>query len=231
MYTVTNTRSDQKDHLIGIRGEGRGVGDCDGRQHGHRAYMDIHTAERLAVFIDGPELRGAVAGIGIDVDFKKIHRLFEQAGQLLRITFYHIEREDDEDHSMRPLTDWLEYNGYTTVACQGREGEAAARRGNKNFLNVRLAVDALGLAEHVDHIVIFSGDAVLGPLVDALKLRGCRVSIFSTVKSRPLMIADDLRRRADQFVDLAHVLKDIAKDQPPEKAKVRRTQPEAQQNA
>ncbi len=174
--------------------------------------MYFDKSERLAVFIDGPELRGAMGALGVDVDFKKIYHLFERAGHLLRVTFYHIEREDDEQHSMRPLIDWLEYNGFSTVACQGREGDSPARRGNKNFLNVRLAVDALVMAEQVDHIVIFSGDAVLGPLIDALKWRGCRVSIFSTLRARPPMIADDLRRKADQLVDLADILDEITKD-------------------
>lgn len=175
--------------------------------------MDFCKTERVAVFIDGPELRATVGGIGIDVDFKKVLTLFQDIAQLVRIVFYHIDREDD-DHSLRPLTDWLDYNGFHTVACSGRENDSAGRRGNKNFLNVRLTVDALQLADAVDHVVIFSGDAVLGPLVDCLKWRGKRVSIVSTLQLRPPMIADELRRKADQFVDIADIIELVAKDMP-----------------
>lgn len=174
--------------------------------------MEFSTSERIAVFIDGAELRAAVGGIGIDVDFKKLRALFEGVAKLGGMLFYHIDREDDEEDTLRPLIDWLDYNGYRTVACSGRETDAISRRGNKGFVNVRLTVDALEMAAGVDHIVIFSGDAVLGPLVDALKWRGKRVSIVSTLQLRPPLVADNLRRRADQFIDLADIIEHIAKD-------------------
>lgn len=177
--------------------------------------MVFAKTERLAVLIDGPDLRATAGGIGIDIDFKKVLAFFQDAAQLIRIQFYHIDRDDDEDEApSRPLTDWLDYNGFSTVACSGRESESVGRRSNKNFLNVRLAVDALELSQTVDHVVIFSGDAVLGPLVDALKWRGKRVSIVSTLQLRPPMIADELRRRADQFIDIADMIQHVAKDKP-----------------
>lgn len=174
--------------------------------------MDFAKSERLAVFIDGPELRATVGGMGIDVDFKKVLNFFQGIAQLVKIQFYHIDREDEEEASLRPLTDWLDYNGYSTVACSGREPGSPGRRSNKNFLNVRMTVDALEIAPLVDHIVIFSGDAVLGPLVDALKWRGRRVSVVSTLQLRPPMIADELRRKADQFIDIADIIEFVAKD-------------------
>lgn len=177
--------------------------------------MDFAKSERLAVLIDGPELRATAGGMGVDVDFKKILTFFQSVAQLVRINFYHIDREDEDDTSLRPLTDWLEYNGYTTVACSGREADSVGRRGNKGFLNVRLAVDALEIASSVDHVVLFSGDAVLVPLVEALKWRGRRVSVVSTLQMRPPMVADELRRRVDQFIDIADMVEVVAKDQPP----------------
>jgi len=174
--------------------------------------MVFAKTERLAVLIDGPDLRATAGGIGIDIDFKKVLSFFQDVSQLVRIQFYHIDREDEDETSLRPLTDWLDYNGFSTVACSGRDAEVVGRRSNKNFLNVRMAVDALELASVVDHLVIFSGDAVLGPLVDALKWRGKRVSIISTLQLRPPMIADDLRRRADQFIDIADMMEYVAKD-------------------
>jgi uncharacterized LabA/DUF88 family protein len=185
--------------------------------------MDFAKSERLAVFIDGPELRATVGGMGIDVDFKKVLTFFQGIAQLVKIQFYHIDREDEEEASLKPLTDWLEYNGYSTVACAGCETGIAGRRSNKNFLNVRMTVDALEIAPLVDHIVLFSGDAVLSPLVEALKWRGRRVSVISTLQLRPPMIADELRRKADQFIDIADIVEHIAKDAPAGATKRRRS--------
>lgn len=190
--------------------------------------MEFVKNERLAVFIDGPELRATVGGIGIDVDFKKLLAFFQGVAQLVHIQFYYIDREDEDEGTLRPLTDWLEYNGYSTIACSGRETESVGRRSNKGFLNVRLAVDALEMAATVDHVVIFSGDAVLGPLVDALKWRGRRVSIVSTLQLRPPMIADELRRKADQFIDIADIVEHVAKTDvtaPVKRRRVRATTP------
>ena len=173
--------------------------------------MDFAKSERVAVLIDSPELRATLGGMGIDIDFKKLLSLFQSVAHLVRIAFYHIDREDGETSSMRPLIDWLDYNGYQTIGCSGREADVG-RRSNKNFLNVRLAVDALELANGVDHVVVFSGDAVLGPVVDALKWRGKRVSIVSTLQLRPPMVADELRRKADQFIDIADFIEHIALD-------------------
>lgn len=182
--------------------------------------MHFRPDERIAVFIDGSELRATAGGMGIDVDFKKLLAYFRTCGRLVRAQFYFVDRDDDED-SLRPLTDWLVYNGYTTVPCAGRDDQdMPGRRRNKGFLNVRLTVDALETADRIDHAVIFSGDNVLGPLIDALKWRGRRVSIVSTLQLRPPMIADDLRRRADQFIDLADIIQHIAKE--PQVAVVRR---------
>lgn len=194
--------------------------------------MNFAKTERLAVFIDGPELRATVGGMGIDVDFKKVLEFFQGIGQLVRMQFYHIDRDDEEEASLRPLTDWLEYNGFSTIACSGRENESVGRRSNKNFLNVRMAVDALEMAPLVDHIVLFSGDAVLAPLVDALQWRGRRVSVVSTLQLRPPMIADELRRKADQFIDIADIAEHIAKDSAPgevKKAKTRKSPRKAKQ--
>lgn len=193
--------------------------------------MHFAKTERIAVFIDGPELRSTVGGLGIDVDFKKVLAFFQGIAQLVRISFYSIDREDEDESALKPLTDWLEYNGFHTVPCAGRETESAGRRSNKNFLNVRMTVDALSIAPNVDHIVIFSGDAVLGPLVDALKWQGRRVSIISTLQLRPPMVADDLRRRADQFIDIADIIENVAKDVTPATVRRRRVRSQVDHEA
>lgn len=183
---------------------------------GRKAPQFFSNAERLAVFIDGSDFRLTAGGLGIDVDFKKLIAYFRDSAHLVRAHFYFVDRDDEDGISLRPLTDWLDYNGYTTIACSGSDSdpESPGRRRNKNFLNVQLTVDVLEIAPVVDHVVIFTGDAVLAPLVDALKWRGRRVSIISTLQLRPPMVADGLRRRADQFIDIADIVQHVAKESP-----------------
>jgi uncharacterized LabA/DUF88 family protein len=83
-------------------------------------------------------------------------------------------------------------------------------------MDIELAVDAMELAEHLDHIVLFSGDGDFRTLVEALQHKGKRVSVVSTLTTQPPMVADELRRQADQFIDLADLQKDICRTQRPE---------------
>ena len=73
---------------------------------------------------------------------------------------------------------------------------------NKGNMDIELTVNAMELAPHVDHIVLFSGDGDFRPLVESLQRQGVRVSVVSTVRSQPPMIADELRRQADNFIEL-----------------------------
>jgi uncharacterized protein (TIGR00288 family) len=82
------------------------------------------------------------------------------------------------------------------------------RRKIKGNMDIELAVDAMELAPHVDHIVIFSGDGDFRPLIESIQRQGVRVSVVSTTRSHPPMISDDLRRQADNFIELDE-LKDV----------------------
>ena len=102
------------------------------------------------------------------------------------------------------MTDWLAYNGYALVTKAAREFvDAAGRRRVKGNMDVELAVDMMEMASKLDHAVLFSGDSDFRRLVEAVQRQGVRVSVVSTVRSTPPMIGDELRRQADQFLDLA----------------------------
>ena len=75
-------------------------------------------------------------------------------------------------------------------------------------MDIELAVDAMELAPHVDHIVLFSGDGDFRPLLESIQRQGVRVSVVSTIRSQPPMISDELRRQADNFIELQE-LKDV----------------------
>jgi uncharacterized LabA/DUF88 family protein len=173
---------------------------------------------RIALFIDGANLHGTARALGFDMDFKRLLAEFQGRGQLLRAFYYTATFEDQESSSIRPLIDWLDYNGYTVVTKAVKEfTDASGRRKIKSNMNTELAVDAMEMSEHLDQIVLFSGDGDFRSLVAAVQRRGVSVTVVSTVTCHPPMIADDLRRQADVFIDLADLQSKVGRD-PAERA-------------
>lgn len=166
--------------------------------------MLFYPAEKLALLVDGPNLYGAAKALQFDVDYKKLLELFAKKGTLVRAFYYTATTAaDDEFSPLRPLVDYLAYNGWKMVTKPGKEfTDSQGRKRLKGDMDVDLAVDALEIAPHVDHLVIFSGDGDFFPLVEALQRQGKRVTICSTIKSQPPMCADELRRVADNFAEL-----------------------------
>ena len=168
---------------------------------------------RIALFIDGANLHATAKALGFDIDYKRLLKEFQGRGTLVRAYYYTAVIEDQEFSSIRPLIDWLDYNGFTVVTKATKEFfDANGRRKVKGSMDIELAVDAMQLAEHVDQIVLFSGDGDFRPLVEAVQRRGVRVTVVSTISSQPPMIADELRRQTDAFIDLAVLQPRIGRD-------------------
>ncbi len=168
--------------------------------------MPYSKTNKIALFIDGHNLHTTAKTLGFDIDYKSLLTEFQNYGTLLRASYYTTIIEDQEFSSVRPVLDWLDYNGYTVVTKATRELiDASGRRKPKGTINIELAVDAMQLAERVDRIVLFSGDGDFRPLVEAMQRRGVHVTVVSTIASNPPMIADELRRQADVFVDLVEL--------------------------
>ncbi|MGE0744280.1 MAG: NYN domain-containing protein [Rhodospirillales bacterium] len=165
--------------------------------------MNFHQQERIALFIDGANLYSAARALGFDIDYKSLLQLFSTKGWLVR-AFYYTALIDDQEYSpIRPLVDWLDYNGYTMVTKPLKEYvDATGRRKVKGNMDIELAIDVLEMADHLDHIVLFSGDGDFRRLVEAVQRKGVRVTVVSTFRSAPPMVADELRRQADVFVEL-----------------------------
>ncbi len=175
--------------------------------------MQFYANERIALFIDGANLYAAAKALTFDIDYRRLLTLFGRNGQLIRALYYTALVEDQEYSSIRPLIDWLDYNGYTMVTKPTKEFvDASGRRIVKGNMDIELAVDAMELADHLDHVVLFSGDGDFRSLVEALQHKGKRVSVVSTLATNPPMVADELRRQADQFIDLADLQKEIGRD-------------------
>ncbi|MDQ4136867.1 MAG: NYN domain-containing protein [Pseudomonadota bacterium] len=169
--------------------------------------------QRIALFIDGANLYATTKSLGFDVDYKRLLKEFQTRGYLVRAFYYTALVEDQEYSSIRPLIDWLDYNGYRVVTKPTKEfTDSSGRRKVKGNMDIELAIDALELAPHIDHMVLFSGDGDFRSLVEAMQRRGVRVSVVSTVTSQPPMVADELRRQADEFIDLAHMIQKIGRD-------------------
>ena len=169
----------------------------------------FYRDERLALFIDGANLYAAAKALGFDIDYKLLRQEFVRRGKMLRAFYYTALLENDDYSPIRPLVDWLNYNGYTMVTKPAKEFiDSQGRRKVKGNMDIELAVNAMELAPHIDHMVIFSGDGDFRPLVESLQRQGVRVSVVSTIRSQPPMIADELRRQADNFIELEE-LKDV----------------------
>ena len=163
----------------------------------------FYRDERLALFIDGSNLYAAAKALGFDIDYKLLRAEFMRRGKLLRAFYYTALLENDEYSPIRPLVDWLHYNGFHMVTKPAREyTDTMGRRKVKGNMDIELTVDAMELAPHVDHVVLFSGDGDFKPLLEALQRKGVRVSVVSTIRSQPPMISDELRRQADNFIEL-----------------------------
>ena len=169
--------------------------------------------EKIALFIDGANLYAASKGLGFDIDYRRLLKVFQGKAYLLRAYYYTALIEDQEYSSIRPLIDWLDYNGYKVVTKPAKEfTDSMGRRKIKGNMDIELAIDAMEQASTVDHLVIFSGDGDFTTLVEALQRKGRKVSVVSTMATQPPMIADDLRRQADHFIDLVSLKQDIGRE-------------------
>jgi len=175
--------------------------------------MTFYAGERIALFIDGANLFSAARNLGFDIDYRRLLGEFGKRGRLLRAYYYTALLEGEEYSPIRPLVDWLDYNGYTVVTKPAKEfTDSQGRRRIKGGMDIELACDMLDLSARLDHAILFSGDGGFRRLAEAVQARGVRVTVVSTVRSSPPMIADELRRQADSFLDLTDLAPLIMRD-------------------
>jgi len=172
----------------------------------------FYPNERVSLFIDGANLHAAARALGFDIDYKRLLKHFQEQCHLIRAFYYTALVEDQEYSPLRPLVDWLDYNGFTMVTKPTKEyTDSMGRRKIKGNMDIELAIDVLEMASHLNHVVLFSGDGDFRRLVEAVQRRGVRVSVVSTIRSSPPMVADELRRQADNFIELEELSPLIAR--------------------
>lgn len=165
--------------------------------------MAFYKDERIALFIDGANLYSSARGLGLEIDFRKLLDEFRKRGRLLRANYYTTILESDDHNPIKPLVDWLAYNGFNTIVKTAREyTDREGRRRVRGNMDVELATDMLEASAYLDHVILFSGNSDFRRVVEAVKAKGVRVTVVSTIKSQPQMIGDELRREADVFIDL-----------------------------
>jgi uncharacterized LabA/DUF88 family protein len=160
----------------------------------------------ISVFVDGANLYSTSKALGVEIDFKVVRDIFGK--DLLRINYYTAILPDGQYSSIKPMLDWMEYNGYTIVKKDAKEffDSATGRRKVKGNMDIEMAVDAREAASHCKDIWLFTGDGDFTYLVQALKRMGCKVTVVSSIKTQPSMIADELRRACDVFMELEDFL-------------------------
>lgn len=173
----------------------------------------FHPNDRVAVFIDGANLYQAAKALGFDIDYKRLLQALASECRFLRAYYYTALLDEQEYSPIRPLVDWLDYNGYTMVTKPLKEfTQATGRRKYKGNMDVEITVDVMEISSHVDQVVLVSGDGDFRRLVEAVQRRGVRVTVISTIRTQPPMVADELRRQADYFLDLAELQGKVARE-------------------
>ena len=178
----------------------------------------MNGAPRIALFIDGANLYATSKQLGFDMDYRRLLREFQGRGNLIRAFYFTTLVESEEYSSIRPLVDWLDYNGYRVITKAAKEfTDATGRRRVKGNMDIELAIEMLELAPHLDQIYLFSGDGDFRPLVEAVQRKGVKVSVVSSITTSPPMVSDELRRQCAEFVEISHLMPRIGRD-PAERA-------------
>lgn len=159
--------------------------------------LSVTREERIGLFVDGIGLHHAADVLQLRVDFKRLLALFRQRGRLVRAHYYTVSLQDAGPNPQKPLLDWLTFNGFTVVTRKAMDSDESA---NALALAVNISVDAMQLAANLDRIVLVSQCRELQRLIEVLKIMGRNVSVVSTLRHH--MVADELRRQADEFLDL-----------------------------
>ena len=172
----------------------------------------FHPTDRLAIFIDGSNLYSAARALQNDMDFRRMLDWFRERSILTRAYYYTAVVEGEEFSPVKPLVDWLDYNGFSVVTTPvKRFTDNNGHSRIKGNMDIEIAVDMLELAPHLDQAILFSGDGDFRRLIQAVQAKGVRVTVVSTIRSQPPMIADELRRQADDFIDLSDLLQDYGR--------------------
>jgi len=174
--------------------------------------MAFYSDERIAIFVDGANLFSTSKALDFDIDFKRMLELFKGKGRLVAAKYYTAIFEDEDYSPIRPLIDWLNYNGYQVITKPAKSyTDREGRSRIKGNMDIELALEMVELSAHVDHILLCSGDGDFRAAIEACQRKGTRVSVLSSMKTKPSMLSDELRRQANDVIELADMEKLIGR--------------------
>lgn len=163
---------------------------------------------KVVALIDGLSLHRSARSLGFVCDFKKLKewlgKVCVPGANLVRVHYYTPLEDSDQHSDLRPLVDWLDYNGFSVF----EKYFVRRENGTIPFVSIlpELYTDALMYTHtSISHFVLFVGDSDYAPLINALKSRGASVIVVSSLKDSNAPVADVLRRSSDSFVDLLDI--------------------------
>ncbi|MGB3455235.1 MAG: NYN domain-containing protein [Litorimonas sp.] len=174
--------------------------------------MMFHPDEKLAMFIDGANFYGTAKSLDFDIDYKSLLAYFSAKGRMIKAFYFTALRENDDFSPLRPLLDWLDYNGFHIVTKPAKTfTDRDGRTRIKGDMDIEITVKMLELAPHVDHILLFSGDGDFKAAVEAVQKLGVRVTVVSSLAIKPSLLADELRRQADGFIEIDDLEREVGR--------------------
>lgn len=173
----------------------------------------MSNSPRVGIFIDGPNLSLTLKLLKAEIDYKRILQYFGMKGTVIRAYYFSIVDPEPIHQNIQPLIDWLDYNGFSVVTKAGRDStDSMGRRKLVGRMDVELAITALEMADRMDHMVLFSGSADYRAAIRAVQRKGVRATVVSTMATSPAVISDELRRQADEFLDLATLMPIVGRE-------------------
>lgn len=155
------------------------------------------------MLIDGPSIYQICRSLDVEIDYQALRSIFADAGYLVQARYYTTILNDQLYSPLRPLIDWLSYNGFIVVTRTMKAGQDSEQcRRLDHGIVVALAVDAIEISSRLDHVILFTGNGDFLRLVQLLQRRTVRTTVVGTVNGPSSMSSDELRRQADTFVDL-----------------------------
>lgn len=174
--------------------------------------MTFYPDEKIAIFIDGANFYSTAKSLDFDIDYKSLLAFFGAKGRLIKSFYFTALRENDDFSPLRPLLDWLDYNGFHIITKPAKTfTDRDGRTRTKGDMDIEIAVKMIELAPHVDHILLFSGDGDFKAVVEAVQKIGVRVSVVSSLAVKPSLLADELRRQADHFIEIDDLEREVGR--------------------
>lgn len=162
--------------------------------------------EKVAVFIDAVNLDYTMKALGFSINWVKFRKLFDNHRMYLSTIKYYtaVDELEGGERPLQRLLDFLSDNGYELVTKKAKAyvNRETGERRVKGNIDVEFTCDVLSVCQHVDRVVLVTGDGDFATLVQRVQLVGRRVTIVSSKKSN--MLSGDLRRAAGgDLMDLA----------------------------